>query len=113
MDYDEHYDISQKWSNKFLYYANNIALYNINIILGTELRIQGAAAGAIIETPVVSWNHIIKRGFWCIPCCILDENIHPKMKVCSSMPNHEDICKQQNIHGRCGIEFDPWEQQIK
>ena len=59
------------------------------------------------KAPFVSWNHIIKQGFWCMPCCILDENVHPKMKVCSSMPKEEDICKQQDAHGRCGIDFDP------
>ena len=64
-------------------------------------------AGAVVETPFASWNHVIKQGFWCMPCCILEDNIHAKMKVCSAMPSQEDICKQQNIHGRCGIEFDP------
>ena len=62
---------------------------------------------SVIEAPFVSWNHIIKQGYWCMPCCILDTDVHAKMKTCSSMPNQADICKQQNIHGRCGIEFDP------
>ena len=66
------------------------------------------AKAAVMETPYVSWNHIIKQGYWCMPCCILEDNAHAKMKVCSTMPTQEDICKQQNIHGRCGIEFDPW-----
>jgi len=62
---------------------------------------------AVIEAPFVSWNHIIKQGYWCMPCCILEDNVHIKMKTCSSLPTQEDICKQQKIHGRCGIEFDP------
>ena len=65
------------------------------------------SAASDIEAPFVSWNHIIKRGYWCMPCCILRDNIHAKMKVCSDMPTQEKICQQQNIHGRCGIEFDP------
>ena len=63
--------------------------------------------GAVIEAPFASWNHIIEQGYWCMPCCILEDNIHAKMKACSAMPLQKDICKQQNIHGRCGIEFDP------
>jgi len=63
--------------------------------------------GSVIEAPFVSWNHIVKQGYWCMPCCILEENMHAKMKLCSSMPEQAAICKQQNIHGRCGIEFDP------
>ena len=59
------------------------------------------------KAPFVSWIHIIKQGYWCMPCCILEENVHAKMKTCSQMPHQDDICKQQNIHGRCGIEFDP------
>ena len=60
------------------------------------------------KAPFVSWIHFIKQGYWCMPCCILDlENNHPKMKTCSSMQTQEDICNQQSIHGRCGIEFDP------
>ena len=43
----------------------------------------------------------------CYPCCILDENIHPKMKLCSEMPTSEQICQHHKQHGRCGIEFDP------
>ena len=62
---------------------------------------------AVIETPHVSWNHALKRGFWCMPCCILEDNNHPKMKVCSEMPTQGDICKQNFIHGRCGIDFNP------
>ena len=52
-----------------------------------------------------SYLKITKQGYWCMPCCILDENVHPKMKVCSSFSTQKDICKQQYIHGRCGIEF--------
>ena len=65
------------------------------------------------KAPFVSWIHIIKQGYWCMPCCILEENVdlgitvHPKMAVCSSMSTDEKICEQQNRHGRCGIEFDP------
>ena len=59
------------------------------------------------KAPFASWNHVITRGYWCMPCCILDDNVHPKMKACSAMPTAEDICKQQDLHGRCGIEFDP------
>ena len=72
---------------------------------GADSTKQGV--GSVIEAPYVSWNHIIKQGYWCMPCCILEDNVHPKMNVCSKMPQQEDICKQQNIHGRCGIEFDP------
>ena len=53
----------------------------------------------------ISYLKIIRKGYWCMPCCILDENVHPKMKVCSSLPTDEEICKQQESHGRCGIEF--------
>ena len=58
----------------------------------------------------VSWRgliHKIKQGYWCMPCCYVDENIHPKMKSCMSLPTPESICHQQNIHGRCGVEFNP------
>jgi len=69
--------------------------------------VKAGSAGAVIEAPFVSWNHIIKQGYWCMPCCILEDNIHAKMKVCSAMPTQEEICKQQKIHGRCGVEFQP------
>ena len=59
------------------------------------------------KAPIASYLKITKQGYWCMPCCILDENVHPKMKVCSSLSTDEDICKQQEIHGRCGIEFHP------
>ena len=68
---------------------------------------DAGAVGAVIEAPFVSWNHIIKQGYWCMPCCILEDNIHPKMSVCSSIPTQEEICKQHSKHGRCGIEFNP------
>ena len=74
---------------------------------GKDPQKSGASAGAVIEAPYVSWNHIIKQGYWCMPCCILEDNIHPKMSVCSSIPTQEDICKQHTKHGRCGIEFNP------
>ena len=51
------------------------------------------------KAPFVSWNHIIKEGFWCMACCILDENVHPKMKVWSSMERQDDIFKEQDAHG--------------
>ena len=63
--------------------------------------------GRLIEAPFVSFNHIIKQGYWCMPCCILDENVHYKMKVCSEMESEEDIRNQNQKHGRCGIEFNP------
>ena len=66
-------------------------------IARTESEIQKATT--------ISYLKITKVGYWCMPCCILDENVHPKMKVCSSMPTQEDICKQQESHGRCGITF--------
>ena len=62
---------------------------------------------SVIEAPYVSWNHVIKRGYWCMPVCILNENRHPKMALASSLPSHEDLCKQNAIHGRCGIDFNP------
>ena len=113
LDYDTHYDISQKWSNKFLHYANNIALYSINIILGTELKIKGKPSTpfSAIEAHFVSLNHIIKQGYWCMPCCILETNVHSKMPVCSSMSSQPVLCKQYDMHGRCGIDFDPWKLQ--
>lgn len=60
----------------------------------------------LLKRGIVSYNHVIKQGYWCMPCCILEESIHPKMALCSSMPAQEDICKQQKLYGRCGIEFD-------
>ena len=59
------------------------------------------------KAPFVSWNHIMKQGYWCLPCCILEGNVHPKMAVCSSLSTQEKICEQYNRHGLCGIEFDP------
>ena len=61
----------------------------------------------VVEVPFVSWNHIIQKGFWCMPCCILEEGVHAKMKACYQMPTKEDICKQNSLHGRCGVNFDP------
>ena len=61
----------------------------------------------VMEAPIFSWNHIIKYGYWCMPCCILEDNIHPRMKVCSKMAREQDIVNQHYSHGRCGIEFDP------
>ena len=63
--------------------------------------------GQVVEAPFVSWNYIMKEGFWCMPCCILEDNIDSKMKVCYAMPLEEDIRNQYNRHGRCGIEFNP------
>lgn len=74
---------------------------------GKNPKKPSSSAGAVVETPFVSWNHIIKQGYWCMPCCILEDNIHPKMSVCSSIPSQEAICKQHSKYGRCGIEFNP------
>ena len=71
------------------------------------VKAGSGGSGAVIEAPFVSWNHIIKQGYWCMPCCILEDNIHPKMSVCSSIPTYEEICKHHSKYGRCGIEFNP------
>jgi len=63
----------------------------------TEYEIQKATT--------ISYVKITKKGYWCMPCCILDENVHPKMKACSSLSSQQDICKQQERHGRCGVSF--------
>ena len=65
------------------------------------------SGGATIETPFVSWNHFLRQGYWCMPCCILKENKHSKMKVCSELPSVKDLRNQNQKHGRCGIEFNP------
>ena len=62
---------------------------------------------SVLEVPFASWNHIIKQGYWCIPGCILDGNVHPKMALISDMPSLDAMCKQYAIHGRCGIDFNP------
>ena len=62
---------------------------------------------AVIEAPFVSWNHIMKQGYPCMPCCLLDTDVHYKMKTCSAMPKSNDIRYQNHKHGRCGIEFNP------
>ena len=82
---------------------------NYYCIPGTKLKIKGIPTTpyATLETPFVSWNHILKLGYWCMPCCILEENNHSKMPVCSRIPSYEKVCKHNNIHGRCGIDFDP------
>ena len=61
----------------------------------------------VIETPFVSWNHLLRQGYLCIPCCILDQNVHYKMKACDAMPLTVDVRNQNQKHGRCGIEFNP------
>ena len=61
----------------------------------------------LVEAPFVSWNPILKQGYWCMPCCILEENNHSKMRVCSELSSPRDIRDQYNRHGRCGIEFNP------
>ena len=63
----------------------------------TESEIQKATTKSYLK--------ITKRGYWCMPCCILDENVHPKMKFCGSLSTDEAICKQQERHGRCGVTF--------
>lgn len=60
----------------------------------------------LLKRGIVSWDHIIKQGYWCLPCCIL-ENVHPEMSPCSAMRTEEDICKQRDLHGTCGIQFHP------
>ena len=65
------------------------------------------ALGSLIEAPYVSWNHILKQGLWCMPVCILEDNIHPKMILASKIPTAQEMCKQYAIHGRCGIDFNP------
>ena len=65
------------------------------------------SGGATIEAPFVSWNHILRQGYLCIPCCILDQNVHDKMKACAAMPLTLDVRNQNQKHGRCGIEFNP------
>ena len=72
-----------------------------------ENRRTNSMAGAVIVAPYVSWNHILKQGYWCIPVCILNENRYPKMALSSDMPTLGEICKQNDIHGRCGIDFYP------
>ena len=63
--------------------------------------------GPIVETTFEYWVSRIIDNYKCLPCCILGENIHPKMKQCSSMPSTSDIINQQTLHGRCGIDFNP------
>ena len=62
--------------------------------------------GALIEAPFVAWNHILKR-YACMPCCILEDNKHSKMPLCSSIPSEKDVTSHSHKHGRCGIEFNP------
>ena len=76
-----------------------------NNLVPNTICISGRSC--VVEAPFVSWNHIMKQGYWCMPCCILEDNIDSKMKVCSAMPLEEDIRNQYNRHGRCGIEFNP------
>ena len=61
----------------------------------------------VIEAPLVSWDHVIKEGYWCMPCCILEKDKHSKLNTCSAMPTIEDIRDQNRRHGRCGIDFNP------
>ena len=71
------------------------------------LKLGSTGKEAVIEAPFVSWNQIMKQGFWCMPCCFMDENVHYKMKFCSAMPSGELIRNQNQKHGRCGIDFNP------
>ena len=80
---------------------------NAMFMAGVCLKLGSTGDAAVMEAPFVSWNHIMKQGFWCMPCCILDENAHSKMKTCSAMSYAEDIRNQYNRHGRCGVEFNP------
>ena len=68
---------------------------------------EAGGSGAVVEAPFVSWDYIMNKGYWCMPCCILEENNHSKMKTCSQIPTEELIRRHHNIHGRCGIEFHP------
>ena len=63
--------------------------------------------GDIVETTFEYWIPRLNDDYKCLPCCILGEDKHPKMKTCSSMPSASDIIKQQALHGRCGIDFNP------
>ena len=68
---------------------------------------ENLSHGAVVEAPYVSWNHILKQGYWCLPTCILEDNIHSKMAVISSLSSQRAMCKQYASHGRCGIDFHP------
>ena len=97
-------------------------IFSIDVKLGI-LRCNGAVAcnnptyltalcylskgGDIVETTLEYWVSRLNDDYKCLPCCILGEDIHPKMKTCSSMPSASDIIKQQALHGRCGIDFNP------
>ena len=61
----------------------------------------------VIESPFASWAYIIEEGYWCMPCCVLGDQVNQKMKICSDLPGQNDICEQASNHGRCGIEFNP------
>lgn len=63
--------------------------------------------GAVVEAPFVSWDPLTKQGYWCMPCCILEDENHSKMKSCSEIPTEELVLRHHNTHGRCGIEFNP------
>ena len=63
--------------------------------------------GAIVEAPFVSWDPLTKQGYWCMPCCILEDDNHSKMKSCSEIPTEQLVLRHHNIHGRCGIDFNP------
>ena len=78
-----------------------------NIPAPGKKPVDAGKSTSVLEVPFVSWNHVIKTGYWCLPCCILTDNMHPKMQECSKLPTQEDICRQHQINGRCGIEFDP------
>ena len=63
--------------------------------------------GPILETDFANLAWRIYANYTCLPCCILGDNIHSRMKICSSMASASDIIKQQASHGRCGIDFTP------
>ena len=71
---------------------------------------QVARREAVIEYTgwnPAGWNHLMKQGYWCMPACLLEDNVHPKMILSNKMPDAQEMCKQYAIHGRCGIDFNP------
>ena len=95
-----HVNFKYKTGNKIRTRCNNPAYLTALCYL--------AEGGDIVETTFEYWISRLNDDYKCLPCCILGEDIHPKMKACSSMPSASDIIKQQALHGRCGIDFNPW-----
>ena len=63
--------------------------------------------GPVLETDLAHLEWRIYDNYTCLPCCILGDNIHSRMKMCSSMASASYIINQQALHGRCGIDFNP------